>query len=57
VTEDGLVEYSLQIPSSAIRRTTAGGGGGGAGESYGSDIDWILAGRLLRGDIANTGFE
>ncbi len=41
VTEEGLVEYSLQIPSSAVRGSAASH----QPESYGADIDWILAGR------------
>lgn len=52
ITQDGLVEYSLQIPTSAIRRASGSGSGGGRGRSespvharkYGADIDWILAG-------------
>ena len=60
ITQDGLVEYSLQIPASAIRQygnDTRNSGdksraGSGSDHSprqplrkYGADIDWILSGR------------
>ena len=60
ITQDGLVEYSLQIPASAIRQygngTRNSGDKSRVGSSsdhsprqpvrkYGADIDWILSGR------------
>lgn len=56
VTQDGLVEYSIQIPRSAMRRASGGLVGShhrGRSESpvfhngkkYGADIEWILAGK------------
>lgn len=40
VTQDGLVEYSVQIPAAALRSKS-----NNPSVSYGKDIDWILAGR------------
>ena len=47
ITEEGLVEYSLQIPTAAIRGS-ASANPAARQQSYGADIDWILAGRKLR---------
>ena len=58
ITADGLVEYSLQIPRSAMRYTSSDRGRGsgspirGGHKKYGADIEWILAGRLfLNSDV------
>ena len=56
ITADGLVEYSLQIPRSAMRYTSGRGRGSGSPirghKKYGADIEWILAGRLfLNSDV------
>ncbi len=37
ITPDGLVEYSVQIPSHRARSPS--------GQKYGADIEWILAGK------------
>ena len=61
ITQDGLVEYSLQIPRSAVAFANNGKGnsanGRGRSESpvhhlsqskkYGADIEWILAGKAI----------
>ena len=44
VTSEGLIDYSLQIPSTAVRSDWKPQRGGGASK-WGSDLDWILAGR------------
>ncbi len=54
ITQDGLVEYSLQVPRSAILFTNKANSSAKRGLSqspihskkYGADIDWILAGKL-----------
>ena len=59
ITADGLVEYSLQIPRSAMRYTSSGRGRGsgspirGGHKKYGADIEWILAGRLFLNSDTN----
>ena len=46
VTSEGLIEYSLQIPSTATRSDWKPSPQRGGGSSkWGSDVDWILAGR------------
>ena len=51
ITADGLVEYSLQIPRSAMRFTNSSRGRSGSpiirNKKYGADIEWILAGILI----------
>ena len=50
ITHDGLVEYSLQIPASALRRVEATAPSGRPTtpvQRYGADVDWILSGWLL----------
>ena len=47
ITQDGLVEYSLQIPRSAIAYANKNGRGRSTSpthKKYGADIDWILSG-------------
>ena len=54
ITQDGLVEYSLQVPSSSmgVRNSQRGISRRGRSESpvhakkYGADIEWILAGKM-----------
>ena len=58
ITQDGLVEYSLQVPRSAVVSKaghSAAGQPRGRSESpgphgrkYGADVDWILAGKFTR---------
>ena len=49
ITQDGLVEYSLQIPVSALRRAESTGRSTTPvpPQKYGADIDWILSGREI----------
>ena len=52
ITADGLVEYSLQIPRSALRYNTSSRGRSGSplrNKKYGADIEWILAGKTCDG--------
>jgi hypothetical protein len=44
ITPDGLVEYSVQIPSGGQRAKSPSGS---PVQKYGADIDWILAGRIF----------
>ena len=49
VTPDGLVEYSVQIPSSAVARADKMQNLEQQRKvSYGADIDWILAGKKIQ---------
>ena len=50
VTSEGLIDYSLQIPSTAVRSDWKPQRGGGASK-WGSDVDWILAGRRIVRDL------
>lgn len=50
ITQDGLIEYSLQIPATALRKINHDHGRGGVSPTpparrYGADIDWILSGK------------
>ena len=49
VTSEGLVDYSLQIPASAstaARSDWKPQKGGSGGFKWGSDVDWIRAGKM-----------
>ena len=59
ITQDGLVEYSLQVPRSAVPNKNGHSANGPRGRSespvhgrkYGADVDWILAGTFFRSKL------
>ena len=45
VTGEGLIEYALQIPTTATRGDRKPSPQRGGGSKWGSDVDWVLAGQ------------